>query len=197
MEIAARLQDMVANHKFYRDLESAVRSEDWAWCSNLYVLSKEFTELLRLRHERFPKVSHDVFSSHYEEEIGHALMLRNWMLEMGLEDPETSYPTHETDDFISILYRAATVLDEDLSLLIINSTAEAFALVLYTECTRVLQQHGFQNLTYWTVHCEADEGHSDVLGLIDNMPGHRGEFARHFVHYTLNSIDKMLESWAR
>jgi hypothetical protein len=189
---------MIASNEFYRALRNRTQAQDWKWCVNLYQLSKEFTELLRLRHQRFPSVPHDVFESHYQEEIGHANLLRDWMLSIGLPDPETMHSTKETEDFISILYRAATAMEEGMSLLLINSTAEGFALDLYTQCLKQLQIAQISpKLTYWEVHCEADEEHSNVSQYVAPMSDRESDDAMHYVHYTLDAIDKMLVSWSR
>ena len=197
-EIFEKRQSMVATNEFYDSLRLRNLASDWTWCSNLYQLSKEFTELLRLRHNRFPSVPHDVFETHYQEEIGHAKMPRDWMLSIGLPDPEAVRPTKETEDFISILYRAATVMDEDMSLLIINSTAEGFALDLYTNCMKQLKRAKLsKQLTYWEVHCEADEEHSNVAQYVAPMTEEESKLAQYYVQYTLDAIDKMLVSWSR
>ncbi|PWK03935.1 iron-containing redox enzyme family protein [Tumebacillus permanentifrigoris] len=201
-ELEKGIQDkratMLVRNEFYQALRQRTHAQDWKWCVNLYHLSKEFTELLRLRHQRFPSVPHDVFESHYQEEIGHANLLRDWMLSIGLPDPETMHSTKETEDFISILYRAATAMDESMALLVINSTAEGFALDLYTNCLKQLQVTNISpKLTYWEVHCEADEEHSNVAQYVSPMSDRELDTALHYVDYTLDAIDKMLISWSR
>ena len=197
-EIAEKRLSMVTTNEFYDSLRLRNLASDWTWVASLYHLSKEFTELLRLRHYRFPTVSHDVFESHYQEEIGHAILLRDWMISNGMEDPETIRPTKETENFISILYRAATVMDENMSLLLINSTAEGFALDLYTNCLKQLKRAKFcKDLTYWEVHCEADEEHSNVAQYVSSMSDEEAKLAQYYVQYTLDAIEQMLHSWNR
>ena len=84
-------------------------------------------------------------------------MLRKWMISIGLEDPENSHPNYETEHFISLQYRAVTSMDENMSLLIINSTSEGFAHAVYCHAYEKLKNNGFTDLEYWEVHTEADE----------------------------------------
>ena len=193
--IRTRRMQMVGENEFYKRLATKTHSYEFEWCTSLYHLSKQFVEILRMRHERFHDVDHDVFNKHYLEEVGHAQMLREWMLRIGLPDPEIRTPTPETETFISVLYRAALAMDQNLSLLILNSTAEGFALDLYTQCLSRLQALGFTSLDYWEVHCEADEEHSDVYHLLSDMNYQEKELAVYQVRYTLDIIDRMIRSW--
>jgi Iron-containing redox enzyme len=189
-----RLQ-MIDENEFYKRLVTKTQPFEFKWCASLYHLSKHYVEILRMRHERFHDVDHDVFNKHYLEEVGHAQMLRDWMLRLGLPDPEYSTPTPETDTFISVLYRAALEMDQNMSLLILNSTAEGFALDLYTQCLSRLQALEFTSLDYWEVHCVADQEHSEVYHLLSDMDDQEKETAVFQVRNTLEIINRMISSW--
>lgn len=206
VEVANRISGIIENalneckqsNAFFTRFPESAKSEDFKWCIHLYHLSKHFGELLKLRWERFPDVSHDVFETHYLEEKDHAEMLRNWMMEIGLEDPELSKPNYETEHFISLQYRAVASMDENLSLLIINSTSEGFAHAVYCHAYDKLKQAGFgntSNLEYWAIHTEADEEHSNVYEYISSMTDKELEEAEHQVKYTIDVLNKMLASW--
>lgn len=173
---------MVQNNVFYKRLVAKKDPSEFSWCTSLYHLSKHFVEILRMRHERFHDADHDLFQQHYLEEVGHAQMLREWMVGLGLPDPEHVRPTTETETFISVLYRAATVMDQNVSLLILNSTAEGFALDLYTQCLSHLRTVGFTSLDYWEVHCVADEEHSDVYHLLSDLTDEEKDVAAYHVN---------------
>lgn len=196
MVIAQHRREMLESSAFYKSLTQMVHPQDFAWCASLYNISKEFIEVLRLRNERFQTVAHDVFEHHYEEELGHAQMLREWMIGLGLEDPETTASTIETENFISCLYRTSSSLDEKMNLIVINALAEAFAFDFYCACYDHLKAAGFQNLEYWNVHAVADEEHSDVFHLLDNMSEDQVLAATHYVNYAAGLIKGMLVSWA-
>ncbi|WJH36640.1 iron-containing redox enzyme family protein [Paenibacillus aurantius] len=193
--IAGELARVKQTNRFFAEFPQTAKPEDFKWCVHLYHLSKHFGELLKLRWERFPDVDHDVFSTHYEEEKDHAQMLRKWMMDLGLEDPELSQPNYETEHFISLQYRAVASMSENLSLLIVNSTSEGFAHAVYLHATEILKKSGFENLEYWEVHCEADEEHSNVYHLIKDMSDAELQEAEHLVRYTCDTLDKMLNSW--
>lgn len=193
--INGELERVKATNPFFTQFPETVNPEDFKWCKHLYHLSKHFAELLKVRWDRFQDAPHDVFSSHYEEEKDHPEMLRKWMISLGLEDPANSQPSFETENFISALYRAAAVMNDNLSLLIINSTAEGFAFAMYVHALERLKKAGFTDLTYWEIHTVADEEHSDVYDHISDMSNSEIEEAKHLVQYTCYAVDKMLESW--
>ncbi|WP_068775892.1 iron-containing redox enzyme family protein [Paenibacillus sp. FJAT-26967] len=195
--ISSELDRVKRENNFFQNFPSEKKAESFEWCSNLYHLSKHFGELLKLRWERFPDVEHEVFSTHYDEEKDHAEMLRKWMIGIGLDDPELHKANYETEHFISLQYRAVAAMDENLSLLIINSTSEGFAHAVYLHAYKILQEIGFSNLEYWAIHCEADEEHSDVYHLIKDMSVQQLEEAEHLVKYTCNTLDVMLDSWLK
>ncbi|MCS7463021.1 iron-containing redox enzyme family protein [Paenibacillus doosanensis] len=195
--ISSELEKAKQTNPFFTRFPESAKAEDFKWCMHLYHLSKHFGELLKLRWERFPNVDHDVFSTHYEEEKDHAEMLRKWMLDLGLDDPEEAFPNYETENFISLQYRAVSSMSENLSLLLVNSTAEGYAHAMYLHAFDILQKAGFTNLEYWEVHCEADEEHSDVYHLIKEMNEKELKEAEHLVAYTCESLNAMLASWFR
>ncbi|KPV60865.1 hypothetical protein QJ48_02930 [Paenibacillus sp. A3] len=193
--IAEELEKAKKSNPFFTRFPENAQPENFKWCIHLYHLSKHFGELLKLRWERFPDVGHDVFSTHYEEEKDHAGMLRKWMTDLGLDDPEQSFPNYETEDFISLQYRAVSSMSENLSLLLVNSTAEGYAHAMYLHAYAILKKAGFTNLEYWEIHCEADEEHSNVYHLIQDMNDQELKEAEHLVRYTCRSLDLMLASW--
>jgi len=193
--ISSELARVKSENPFFLHFPQEKDPSYFVWCNNLYHLSKHFGELLKLRWERFPDVDHDVFSTHYEEEKDHAEMLRKWMIGIGLEDPELHPANYETEHFISLQYRAVAAMDENLSLLIINSTSEGFAHAVYLHAHAILERTGFTDLEYWAIHCEADEEHSEVYHLIKDMSEQQLEEAKHLVKYTCHTLDTMLASW--
>lgn len=187
---------MLVNSEFYKRLKMNTKPEDFTWCASLYHLSKEFIEALRLRNDRFQNVDHDVFADHYEEEKEHARMLRKWMIDNGMPDPETIEPTKETREFINMLYVACVILDNNLSLLVTNSTAEGFAFDLYNQVyPHLLALGNFGDLEYWQVHTVADEEHSDVYHYLSEMSDEELKQADYYVRYTLDVIERMIASW--
>lgn len=193
--ISSELERVKTQNPFFLNFPAERDPQYFVWCNNLYHLSKHFGELLKLRWERFPDVDHDVFSTHYDEEKDHAEMLRKWMIGIGLDDPENHTANYETEHFISLQYRAVAAMDENMSLLIINSTSEGFAHAVYLHAYKILQETGFTDLEYWAIHCEADEEHSQVYHLIRNMTEKQLQEAEHLVKYTCNTLDVMLASW--
>lgn len=188
--------EMLERNSFYDRLPAMKTPQDFRWCNSLYHLSKEFANLLKLRYEHFQDVPHEVFISHYEEEKDHAEMLRKWMLDNGLDDPENHLPTPETDAFISLQYRASVGFDQNFSLISINSVGEGTAFDFYYQVHRHLQkQAGFASTDYWAVHCEADEEHSNVFHLLSEMTPEEIEKARHYAEYTFSVVNEMIESW--
>lgn len=195
-QIERHRKEMLGSNRFYNRLESMKTPQDFHWCNSLYHLSKEFANLLKLRYEHFHDVSHDVFITHYEEERDHAEMLRRWMLDNGLADPEKFLPTPETEDFISLQYRASVGFDQNFSLISINSVGEGTAFDFYNQVNQHLQkQTGFAATDYWAVHCEADEEHSNVFHLLTDMSEKEIEKAGHYAKYTFAVVHKMIESW--
>ncbi|MFF2532251.1 iron-containing redox enzyme family protein [Brevibacillus sp. NPDC058079] len=194
--IETKRKEMIDTNSFYKRLESMKSPADFQWCNSLYHLSKEFANLLKLRYEHFNDVPHDVFVSHYEEEKDHAEMLRQWMLANGMDDPENYLPTPETDDFISLQYRASVGFDQNFSLLSINSVGEGTAFDFYNQVNNHLKElTGFATTEYWAVHCEADEEHSNVYHLFTEMTEDELEKAKHYAVYTFNVVNRMIESW--
>ncbi|USG68087.1 iron-containing redox enzyme family protein [Brevibacillus ruminantium] len=193
--ISEELAKTKATNSFFTEFPESAKAEDFKWCVHLYHLSKHFGDLLKLRWERFPDVSHDVFETHYLEEKDHAEMLRKWMISIGLEDPELSHPNYETEHFISLQYRAVASMDENMSLLIINSTSEGFAHAVYCHAYDKLKKAGFTDLEYWEVHTEADEEHSDVYDYVSEMTEAELKEAEHQVRYTIHVLNEMLSSW--
>ncbi|MNY85720.1 hypothetical protein D3C78_19200 [compost metagenome] len=189
------LQACKAQNPFFNRFPETASPADFRWCMNLYHLSKHFAELLKVRWDRFQDAPHDVFSSHYAEEKDHPEMLRKWMMDLGLEDPELSNPNFETEALISILYRAAAICDNNLSLLLINSTAEGYAFAMYVHALDILKASGFTDVEYWEVHTVADEEHSDVYEYISDMSPEQLKEAEHLVRYTCRTLDTMLASW--
>ncbi|MFD0958995.1 iron-containing redox enzyme family protein [Paenibacillus chungangensis] len=193
--IEGQLKHLKETNPFFVKFPQKVQPSDLTWCSHLYHLSHHFAELLKVRWDRFQDAPHDVFSTHYQEEKDHPEMLREFMLGLGLKDPVHSRPSYETENFISALYRAAAVMEDNLSLLIINSTAEKFAHMMYVHVLERLQNSGMSNLTYWEVHTVADEEHSDVYHYLSNMNEQQVEEAKHLIKYTVYAIDQMQRSW--
>lgn len=194
--IETKMQEMLDTNPFYQKLPQMTKPADFYWCNSLYHLSKEFAALLKLRYERFRDVDHDVFITHYEEEKEHAEMLRKWMIENGLDDPENHLPTPETEDFISLQYRASVGFDQNLSLLSINSVGERTAYEFYVQVNNHLKkQNGFATTEYWDAHCEADEEHSNVFHLFTDLAEKDIETIEHYALYTFDVANRMIASW--
>lgn len=193
--IEGQLKRLKETNPFFTDFPQQVQASDLNWCSHLYHLSYHFAELLKVRWDRFPGEDHDLFETHYQEEKDHPEMLREFMIGLGLPDPINTLPSYETENFISALYRAAAVMENNLSLLIINSTAEKFAHMMYVHVLERLENSGIGNLTYWEVHTVADEEHSNVYQYLSNMSEEQVEEAKHLIKYTVYAIDKMQLSW--
>ena len=192
--LASRAQ-LAADNEFYKNLRTKSHPTEFEWCTSLYHLSKHFAEILRMRQERFHDIPHDLFHQHYLEKAGHAQMLREWMLRIGLPDPENGTPTAETETFISVLYRAALAMDQDMSLLLLKSTAEGSILDLHAQCLSRLQALGFTSLNYWEANCAAEQGHSDMYHLLSDKDYQEKETSVYLVRYTLEIIDRMISSW--
>lgn len=192
--INQRRAEILHRNPFYRQLPEATREKRLSWCHSLYHVSRDYIELLRLRSERHGSVQ-PMFADHYEEEKEHPGMLRQWMIENGLGDPELELPTPETTAFLAIMYRVALGMNPDMSLLVLNSTSEGLALDFFRQCYQRLSEAGYSNLEYWLAH-EADEEHSQVYHLIGDMGEGEAQTAAFFVDYTLDCADRMLRSWA-
>ncbi|KEO82304.1 iron-containing redox enzyme family protein [Tumebacillus flagellatus] len=166
-----------------------------AMCVDLYHLSGQFLDAITMRYERFHDAPESIFKSHMEEERGHAEMLRRWMLQMGMKDPAEQFPSVETENYISLIYRAATTLSKNQSLLVINGAGEGTAQDYYMETYRHFQNLGFPKLNYWFLHAEVDQEHGNIMPYISELTEEEARQALHFVEVAMEAIYEMKAGW--
>lgn len=171
-------------------------SEFESMCIDLYHLADRFHDAIGIRYERFRDQPETIFKEHWDEEKGHAEMLRRWMLQMGMKDPREHKPSVYTENYISIIYRAAATMDKDLSLLVINGAGEGTAQDFYLKTYHHFKQLGLPKLHYWHLHAEVDQEHGNILHYIsDEMSEQQLSEALHYIHVTLEAIYNMKAHW--
>lgn len=187
---------LLSDNPYFKLLPEKREPKDFErMCIDLYHLSGKFLDAITMRYQRFQDEPEDIFKSHMEEERGHAEMLRRWMLLMGMVDPMEHYPSSETEEYISMIYRAATTLSKSQSLLVINGAGEGTAQDFYEKTYKHLQDLGFPKLHYWYLHAEVDQEHGNVMPYITDLNEAEMRESMHFINVTLETIYNMKASW--
>jgi hypothetical protein len=187
---------LLAENPYFKLLPERREPADFeAMCIDLYHLSGQFLDAITMRYERFHDAPESIFKSHMEEERGHAEMLRKWMMLMGMADPAEKFPSVQTENYISLIYRAATTLSKNQSLLVINGAGEGTAMDYYGKTYRHFQELGFPTLNYWYLHAEVDQDHGDIMPYISEMSEQEAREALHFVGVAMDAIYQMKASW--
>jgi hypothetical protein len=194
--LVAGREKLLAENPYFKLLHQKTDVRDFErMCIDLYHLSGKFLDAITIRYERFKDAPEEIFRDHMEEETGHAEMLRKWMLLMGMVDPKTVRPSIATEKYISMIFRAATTMDKNLSLLVINGAGEGTAQDFYMETYKHFKSMGYPKLNYWYLHAEVDQAHGDIIKYLSEMEEHEIEEALHYIEVTLNTIAEMKASW--
>jgi len=173
------LESLVASHRrillnepFYEVVSSATSPVDFYWARQLLHHSTEFPGVLALRRDlnKDPKYS-DFLTQHVEEEVGHSVMLTEWLKRNNLvptgEDALAPVATNATVACLSHAYKAAVTGTPSEHIVALNVAVEAASFDFFNQVYPILERLDLAD-EYWHLHTEADEFHSaDGLAMLE------------------------------
>jgi len=160
MDYRKRMMDI----EFYQHVKTIKDPSEFKWVRQLFHQSSEFPQLLSLRYSLCRNAEYrSYFAVHADEEIGHADMLKNWMVRHNLlgadEDVNAVPATLETINSIAYFYRLIITEDELAQLVGLNAVSEGAAADFYSTLAPIMRGLGLGD-EYWDIHAGLDVEHS-------------------------------------